>query len=61
MYTGTTATTVTRGFGIINRFDYTITQPDLIAGMMRAINSTDDYEIPSPAGYTEVRKSAKAS
>ncbi|WP_410068937.1 glycoside hydrolase family 5 protein, partial [Ruminococcus sp.] len=45
-----------KGFGIINRFDYTITQPDLIAGMMRAINSTDDYEIPSPAGYTEVRK-----
>lgn len=41
-----------KGFGIINRFDYTITQPDLIAGMMRAINSTDDYEIPSPAGYT---------
>lgn len=39
-----------KGFGIINRFDYTITQPDLIAGMMRAINSTDDYEIPSPAG-----------
>lgn len=50
-----------KGFGIINRFDYTITKPDLIAGMMRAINSTDDYEIPSPAGYTEVRKSAKAS
>lgn len=50
-----------KGFGIINRFDYTITQPDLIAGMMRAINSTDDYEIPSPTGYTEVRKSAKAS
>lgn len=50
-----------KGFGIINRFDYTITQPDLIAGMMRAINSTDDYEIPSPVGYTEVRKSAKAS
>ncbi|WP_278459760.1 glycoside hydrolase family 5 protein [Ruminococcus bicirculans (ex Wegman et al. 2014)] len=50
-----------KGFGIINRFDYTITQPDLIAGMMRAINSTDDYDIPSPAGYTEVRKSAKAS
>lgn len=50
-----------KGFGIINRFDYTITQPDLIAGMMRAINSTDYYEIPSPAGYTEVRKSAKAS
>ena len=50
-----------KGFGIINRFDYTITQPDLIAGMMRAINSTDDDEIPSPAGYTEVRKSAKAS
>lgn len=50
-----------KGFGIINRFDYTITQPDLIAGMMRAINSTDDYEIPSPAGYTEFRKSAKAS
>ncbi len=50
-----------KGFGIINRFDYTITQPDLIAGMMRAINSTDDYEIPSPAGYTEVRKSTKAS
>lgn len=50
-----------KGFGIINRFDYTITQPDLIAGMMRAINSTDDYEIPPPAGYTEVRKSAKAS
>lgn len=50
-----------KGFGIINRFDYTITQPDLIAGMMRAINSTDDYEIPSPAGYTEVRNSAKAS
>ena len=39
-----------KGFGIVNRFDYTITQPDLIAGMMRAINSTDDYEIPSPAG-----------
>ena len=50
-----------KGFGIINRNDNTITQPDLIAGMKRAINSTDDYEIPSPAGYTEVRKSAKAS
>lgn len=50
-----------KGFGIINRFDYTITQPDLIAGMMRAIKSTDDYKIQSPAGYTEVRKSAKAS
>lgn len=24
-----------KGFGIINRFDYTITQPDLIAGMMK--------------------------
>ena len=49
------------GFGIIDRNSLEITQPDLIAGMMRAINSTDDYEIPSPAGYTEVRKSAKAS
>ena len=48
-------------FGIIDRNSLEITQPDLIAGMMRAINSTDDYEIPSPAGYTEVRKSAKAS
>lgn len=50
-----------KGFGIIDRNSLEITQPDLIAGMMRAINSTDDYEIPSPAGYTEVRKSAKAS
>lgn len=50
-----------KGFGIIDRNTLEITQPDLIAGMMRAINSTDDYEIPSPAGYTEVRKSAKAS
>ena len=50
-----------KGFGIIDRDSLEITQPDLIAGMMRAINSTDDYEIPSPAGYTEVRKSAKAS
>lgn len=49
------------GFGIIDRNSLEITQPDLIAGMMRAINSTDDYEIPSPAGYTEIRKSAKAS
>ena len=47
-----------KGFGIIDRNSLEITQPDLIAGMMRAINSTDDYEIPSPAGYTEVRKSA---
>ena len=50
-----------KGFGIIDRNSLEITQPDLIAGMMRAINSTDDYEIPSPAGSTEVRKSAKAS
>ena len=50
-----------KGFGIIDRNSLEITQPDLIAGMMRAINSTDDYEIPSPTGYTEVRKSAKAS
>ena len=50
-----------KGFGIIDRNSLEITQPDLIAGMMRAINSTDDYEIPSPAGYTEIRKSAKAS
>lgn len=50
-----------KGFGIIDRNSLEITQPDLIAGMMRTINSTDDYEIPSPAGYTEVRKSAKAS
>ena len=50
-----------KGFGIIDRNSLEITQPDLIAGMMRAINSTDDYEIPSPAGYTEVRKRAKAS
>ncbi|WP_295210055.1 glycoside hydrolase family 5 protein [Ruminococcus sp.] len=50
-----------KGFGIIDRNTLEITQPDLIAGMMRAINSTDDYEIPSPNGYTEIRKSAKAS
>lgn len=50
-----------KGFGIIDRNTLEITQPDLIAGMMRAINSTDDYEIPSPSGYTEIRKSAKAS
>ena len=39
-----------KGFGIIDRKTYEITQPELIAAMMRAINSDGDYEITAPAG-----------
>ena len=40
-----------KGFGVINRSTREITQPDLIAAMMRAINSDGDYEIAAPKGF----------
>lgn len=38
-----------KGLGIIDRKTLNITQPEIIEGMMRAINSDGDYEIPAPA------------
>ena len=40
-----------KGFGVINRSTREITQPDLIAAMMRAINSDGNYEIAAPKGF----------
>ena len=40
-----------KGFGVINRSTREITQPDLIAAMMKAINSDGDYEIAAPKGF----------
>lgn len=40
-----------KGFGIIDRSSYEITQPELIEAMMRAINSDGSYEIAAPAGF----------
>lgn len=40
-----------KGFGIINRTSLEITEPELIAAMMRAINSEEDYEVAAPKGF----------
>ena len=39
------------GFGLFDRTSCNVTQPELIEGMMRAINSDGDYDIPAPEGY----------
>lgn len=46
----------TKGFGVINRTTLEVTEPDLIAAMMRAINSEADYEIAPPKGFEKARK-----
>lgn len=38
-----------KGFGIVDRASCTVTQPEIIEAMMRAINSDSDYEIAAPA------------
>lgn len=38
-----------KGFGVIDRASCTVTQPEIIEAMMRAINSDSDYEIAAPA------------
>ena len=40
-----------KGFGIIDRVNIKVAQPDLIAAMMRAINADGEYEIAAPAGF----------
>lgn len=40
-----------KGFAVINRMQYTVTQPELIEAMMRAINAEEEYEIAAPAGF----------
>lgn len=35
------------GLGVIDRTSYEVTQPDIIEGMVRAITSDSDYEIPA--------------
>ncbi|MCM1381190.1 MAG: glycoside hydrolase family 5 protein, partial [Muribaculaceae bacterium] len=40
-----------KGFGVIDRNTREITEPDLIAAMMNAMNSDGDYEIAAPAGF----------
>lgn len=37
------------GFGLFNRTTLAVTQQSLIDGMIRAINSEEDYEIPAPS------------
>ncbi len=37
-----------KGFGLFNRLNYEVTQPEIIEGIMRAITSEEDYEIPAP-------------
>ena len=37
------------GLGLIDRKTIAVTQPEVIEGVMRAINSSGDYEIPAPA------------
>jgi adenylate kinase family enzyme len=38
-----------KGFGLFDRVNCEITQPEIIEGIMRAITSEGDYEIPAPA------------
>lgn len=40
-----------KGFGIFDRTAITVTQPELIAAMMRAISADGEYEIAAPAGF----------
>lgn len=40
-----------KGFGVINRTNCEITQPELIQAMMNAMNSDGDYEIAAPKGF----------
>lgn len=40
-----------KGFGIIDRINLKVTQPELIEAMMRAINADGEYEIAAPAGF----------
>lgn len=40
-----------KGFGVIDRKTLEVTEPDLIAAMMRAINSEEDYEVAAPKGF----------
>lgn len=44
-----------KGFGLINRRSLTVTEPELIAAMIRAVSS-DDYEIAAPAGFEQVQR-----
>ncbi len=37
-----------KGFGLFDRVNCEVTQPEIIEGIMRAITSEDDYEIPAP-------------
>lgn len=37
-----------KGFGLFNRLNYEVTHPEIIEGIMRAITSEGDYEIPAP-------------
>lgn len=40
-----------KGFGVIDRKTLEVTEPDLIAAMMKAINSEEDYEVAAPKGF----------
>lgn len=40
-----------KGLGLFDRTTYAVTQPELIAAMVRAINSDGVYEIAAPAGF----------
>lgn len=40
-----------KGFGVIDRVSIKVTQPELIAAMIRAINADGEYEIAAPAGF----------
>lgn len=48
-----------KGFGLFDRVKFTVTQPELIEAMMRAINS-DEYEIAPPAGFEKDDKADAA-
>ncbi len=40
-----------KGFGLFDRTTGEVTEPELIAAMMRAINAKEEYEIAAPAGF----------
>lgn len=48
------------GLAVFDRSSLTVTQQDIIDGMIRAISSDEDYEIPAPAEITEDSASSAA-
>lgn len=49
-----------KGFALFDRRSISVTQPELIAAMMRAINAKEPYDIAPPAGFEKDEASSAA-